>query len=430
MKTHFFFLQMSSTNEEIQPHQKPRASPLDFRNTDLVSRLLAATPPYLYNMPMVPNSYFFSEMLKSFVQAKSDPSRMQSNQHQPRRSRKRSWTQSRSTDYYHNEAPRKDKLDINLNHEWNSKPTYDMKRAERSLELAGDKLPLGNATRISDGAETKLPIGYPIDNKNESHTIPHPQIFPGVTQNLQNQDSSLMLPPPPPLWYPPLYPPPYGLDPLHFFIDLRVSGHIYDGKNSKETSPIPAHNISDSGEIKITDDKIPNSESIFSEGFKQTRHASAFSVPVPSSSKNIPMNLSGRFLEAKETKTKFDVKSMGFEKVSNKTGTNYIMRNISKLYKDLQLSTCKSEPAEVADNGKETAGKDNDADLTEEEKRVRDLRALIGLELVVDYMKQKTKPKTPVQLNSEASLSDELDSSNGSPSVEVVVCHDEISQEI
>lgn len=42
---------------------------------------------------------------------------------------------------------------------------------------------------------------------------------------------SEILPPTPPLWYPPLYPPhpPYGIDPLHFFIDLRVSYN--DGLN-------------------------------------------------------------------------------------------------------------------------------------------------------------------------------------------------------
>ena len=46
--------------------------PSDVRNGDLVSLLLAATPPYLYNIPLVPQTFFFSEMLKSFVQAKTE----------------------------------------------------------------------------------------------------------------------------------------------------------------------------------------------------------------------------------------------------------------------------------------------------------------------------------------------------------------------
>lgn len=408
---------MSSTNEEMPPHPKTRTSPLEFRNTDLVSRLLAATPPYLYNMPMVPNSYFFSEMLKSFVQAKADNARIQNTQHHARRSRKRSWTQSRATDYYHTETTKKEKCDINLN-DWNAKPTYDPKRIERPLELTIDKHPLANTAKIPDNN-----VGYPID-KNNQHPISHQghsQLFPGMPQNL-TQDTNLMLPPPPPLWYPSLYPPPYGLDPLHFFIDLRVSGHIYDGKNSKD-----ALSLSSDTDTKPAEEK-PGGSEILTEGFKQTRHTSAFSVPIPSANKNIPMNLSNRFTDVKETKTKFDVKSMGFEKSSNRTSTNYIMKNIGKLYKDLHLSSCKSEPVDMAESNK-GAVRDEDKEAAEEEKRVRDLRALIGLELVVDYMKH-TKPKTPIQSNSEGSLTDDLDSNSDSPSVEVVVCHDEISQGI
>lgn len=49
-----------------------------------------------------------------------------------------------------------------------------------------------------------------------------------IPSNPLTESSSVgseILPPTPPIWYPPLYPPhpPYGIDPLHFFIDLRVS---------------------------------------------------------------------------------------------------------------------------------------------------------------------------------------------------------------
>lgn len=57
--------------------------PSDVRNGDLVSLLLAATPPYLYNMPLVPQSFFFSEMLRSFVQAKAERQNIKSH-HQVR----------------------------------------------------------------------------------------------------------------------------------------------------------------------------------------------------------------------------------------------------------------------------------------------------------------------------------------------------------
>lgn len=64
---------MSTAPEaHLLPPPKPKLSPLELRNTDLVSRLLAATPPYLYNMSLLPNTYFFSEMLRSLVQAKNE----------------------------------------------------------------------------------------------------------------------------------------------------------------------------------------------------------------------------------------------------------------------------------------------------------------------------------------------------------------------
>lgn len=54
--------------------------PSDVRNGDLVSLLLAATPPYLYNIPLIPQTFFFSEMLKSFVQAKTERQNLKAQQ--------------------------------------------------------------------------------------------------------------------------------------------------------------------------------------------------------------------------------------------------------------------------------------------------------------------------------------------------------------
>ena len=46
-------------------------------------------------------------------------------------------------------------------------------------------------------------------------------------------------PPPPGLWFPPIYrPPPYSIDPMHFFIDLRVSSRIWDQRTSDAESPL------------------------------------------------------------------------------------------------------------------------------------------------------------------------------------------------
>lgn len=76
-----------STKQRINLH--------DIRNVDLVQRFLAATPSYLYSPPPIgPPNFFFSEMLRSLVQAKTNESnRNLSNQ--IRRPRKRLWTPNR-----------------------------------------------------------------------------------------------------------------------------------------------------------------------------------------------------------------------------------------------------------------------------------------------------------------------------------------------
>lgn len=83
------------------------------------------------------------------------------------------------------------------------------------------------------------------------------------------------------------------------------------------------------------------------------------------------------------------------EKISKKSpcGTNYVLQNLDKIYKDVKTKQ---------DNEKE-----EEEELTPEEKKVRDLRALIGLELVVDYVKQED---TPGQKEVGEVLSDSSDS--------------------
>lgn len=105
--------------------------------------------------------------------------------------------------------------------------------------------------------------------------------------NVQNSSDFM----PGPLWYPPYpmaqnYP---GIDPLHFFIDLRVSGHIWDQKHG-------------------SDRQLP---------FKG-KHSSAFSVP-QSKECNRPLNLT-RSTSKSETNTR---------------GTHYIMKHITRTYKDI-----------------------------------------------------------------------------------------------
>lgn len=514
---------MSSTNEEISAAPpKPKTSPLEFRNTDLVSRLLAATPPYLYNMPLVPHSYFFSEMLRSLVQGKAEAAARMPPAAPHRRSRKRTWSHARTDHYAHKQMSPNTKPDsIEMPPpNWTPKipgdkhEMFDTKTLlERPLELTMNKIPMNNNTKLchtetqpnelrnSQLSPPKSTISSPnlmlqSPEKSDIHPTPPnghvPMMFPPIP-NLSPQENSsssgeLILPPPPPIWYPPLYPTPYGIDPLHFFIDLRVSGHIYDRKNAgKEHSNLnmnmphppnaPMNHLglgNSLGHVLEMNNANANStitsSSSVSENMnsfnmnreslvKQSRHTSAFTVPTPSLTRNDPLNLSGnryhsqpkipRYTEEKSGK--FDIKSMGFDTNNTEHGksTNYIFKNLTKIYRDIQDTKHEQQQDEeeglvdeeeegidltsprhdneqrenevnvkdeVADNGNKDGDKDE-----EKEKKCKDLRALIGLELVVDYVKHEVKPAK--QSTSEGSITD-IESNMSSPAVEVVTIHD------
>ncbi|KAF5285406.1 hypothetical protein FQA39_LY16660 [Lamprigera yunnana] len=446
---------MTSTNEELQPPPKPRASPFDYRNTDLVSRLLAATPPYLYNMPLIPHSFFFSEMLRSLVQAKTENANRNMATPYPhqRRSRKRSWTQVNADYYLHKDNAKIEKPDMPPpTSSWMSKSetaenTFQHKALERPLELTTDKGTINNNLKVDDNQHDEKHIYHQImDNslnttmKQSQQEIKHKTIqFPFPPSPQTSSASDMVLPPPPPVWYPALYPTPYGIDPLHFFIDLRVSGHIYDRKNQRDSPTSPQTTTSSTSPNLSKTDSTTN-EMTYSESlqdpFRPNRHSSAFSVPSSRLAKNIPMNLSNyqqprKNLDAKlENKenghTKFDVKSLGFERSSNKLSCNYVMKNITVIYKQLTEIDYKTEPHEVKqEESRDTSNPNTDAanekdDLETKEKKVKGLRALIGLELVVDYMNQA---KPGENRNSDESSTD-LDSSD-STTVDVVALQED-----
>lgn len=238
------------------------------------------------------------------------------------------------------------------------------------------------------------------------------------------------------MWYPPIYPtPPYGIDPLHFFIDLRVSGHIYDRQNNHGKDGVTNLNQTSTSTVVAQDENslekkdIKVEEPIINNIFNQKRHCSAFSVPNASGvSKNRATD---------KSQTKFDVKSMGFDKSSNKTGTNYIMSNISRIYKNLLAETKPEaevdEPmtidVDTDDHDVSATNPTADESEAEKQKKVKDLRALIGLELVVDYMSHKKGTARSDQssvASEEGEISSEEVESCGSPQLEVVAVHDEV----
>lgn len=320
---------------------KPRLNLQDCRSQDLVSRLLAATPPYLYSAPTGPHSFFFSEMLRSLVQAKtnSDAAAMRNSaaQHQQqqssgapipphqnvlRRPRKRQWSQHRAPIF--DPPPKKlieeDKvekpLELTKKHSAFSSPkqqTIDEKRLPPSPPMEN----LQKFQRLDSDSKA-----MPTPNTSCEHpTTSSPSMTTTPSSSSIRPGSDIALPPPPPMWYPPLYPP-YGIDPLHFFIDLRVSGHIYDRKKDNQS---PTYRPDNNNILQLDPEKL-----------SKCRQNSAFSVPTPKDQS--AMNLtstSSTAIPAFHPKFESDFDYFDTKENKNSKNTNYVMQNLPRIYTNL-----------------------------------------------------------------------------------------------
>ncbi|XP_055905798.1 uncharacterized protein LOC129941236 isoform X2 [Eupeodes corollae] len=324
------------TEEQQQHHQETSASPQnqrksppkdrkninELRNQDYVSRLLAATPPYLYSAPVGPNNFFFSDMLRSLVQARNNENarnlQMQQAAVMARRPRKRSWSQHRP--YYEQLRERKgldEKIPI----------------PEKPLELTNKQFSPMAAAKYPKTADPSTKESICSKELNESGATEGQTILQDSPTAASLPPQDLVLPPPPPVWYPPIYPP-YGIDPLHFFIDLRVSGHIYDRKKENVSPLASAEN-----------NTLVSSES---ETPAKYRHGSAFSVPVPRSESkgSSAINLSSSSSSASETSNKienyakyYDLGETKENLPSPKRTSNYMLQNLPRLYGQFASST-------------------------------------------------------------------------------------------
>lgn len=319
------------TTQQSSQHNppKPRINLQELRNSDLVSRYLAATPPYLYSAPVGPHNFFFSEMLRSLVQARNNNEqsvRSQANQISAtmpgRRPRKRAWSSQRpiyEPTREQNEMEMKPTTEKPL--ELTTKTTFPStkyQKCESPKILTPSENSIRNSSKIEPQDVKHVPsVEYPSNmtlnsqsNRISAHTAePVPATVP---------PPELVLPPPPPMWYPPLYPP-YGIDPLHFFIDLRVSGHIYDRKKENIS---PTNQTADNNNILSTIE----GETIN----KHHRHGSAFSVPKPRRDKSpLALNLTSDSPKKSEFNHTFE---HGGESVKN---TNYVLQNLPRIYTHL-----------------------------------------------------------------------------------------------
>ncbi|KAM3961660.1 uncharacterized protein ACR2FA_004215 [Aphomia sociella] len=332
---------MSSVQEEKSPAEAPTKTHVrELRNTELVSRLLAATPPYLYSaLPLQPHAFFFSEMLRSFVNARHG---------------------CRPPHYHRRFKRRSHKYFAENENEWRRdwpKPEEEKKepetRPEVPLELTVEKQPRLRETsprRLSPKVEQTKPSGSPGPPGRQSSyvdvgTEELPKPAPCVARSPADPaaavpPSNLILPPPPPMWYPPLYNPQFGVDPLNFFIDLRVSGHIYDRKRA----------LSEGIDTNINQEirpEEPGLEKRVARDFGQRpRHLSAFSVPVRSG--NISVDGQEKY---------FDHNSLRSGKVN---GTSYVMRNLKRVYENLH--TLQNKESSQGVNEEETKAESSDVD--------------------------------------------------------------------
>lgn len=357
--------------EDAQQQPKPRMNPQDYRNQDLVNKLMAATPSYLYSPTMGQHNFFFSEMLRSLVQNKRNENMMGIRNHlepthppqhvlQPpqtihagRRPRKRSWSQQR----IHSEIPKEitkeeevipvDKpLELTSKHSEYPRKHFSKLTTDTKSIIGSELVP----NSLNEFNKNKSP-SPDISNSSNPNTLRPVLDTVGPTTSAPQTD--LILPPPPPVWYPPLYPP-YGIDPLHFFIDLRVSGHIYDRKKEILAQSLKNENTA-----------ILNSH----ENISKNRLGSAFSVPKPrTESKNtLAMNLSNNSSEKfrnrvynNELQTLYENSAELKENSLSRKNTNYVMQNLPRIYSD--LNTHKDNELED--------GKINSSLMTEEQRTI------------------------------------------------------------
>uniref|UniRef100_A0A182J813 Uncharacterized protein n=1 Tax=Anopheles atroparvus TaxID=41427 RepID=A0A182J813_ANOAO len=426
----------------VQPQPKQRLGPQDYRNSELVTKLMAANPPYLYSPAVGPHNFFFSEMLRSLVANKRNESlrnaseqlhhqqhhqqqhhqqQQQQQHHQQaaqhsshlqsqhlalqaattRRPRKRSWSQHRyypeslkdGKDMSEEKRPTQPEKPLELT---NKLSAFSRSITSAASSCAAQKYPEGElqerfkAPSYHDRKpdEPKPSVGAEKSSMNNANLLPEPP-----TASMPPSD--LILPPPPPVWYPPLYPP-YGIDPLHFFIDLRVSGHIYDRKKDSN---------SPSSEESALSVKREHSKLI---GTGNDRQGSAFSVPKPRDSAaggkttgtgsaiNLAAQLeeastaSGEIVEGRDATDQHPA-AMGSlfagefadHKMDAIKNTNYVLQNLPRIYGDLNGNHKIADRSFAADD-------EMNGNLSDEHEHDQDSKSVESVEdLVGDESKYK-----------------------------------------
>lgn len=261
------------------PIPRMRLNTPSFPGQDLVNKFIAATPSYMYSPIAGQHTFYFSELLRSLSQAKkaelinlSREAAVQQQQQQQQSSvlqtnrkagRKRGWSQLRNeggdngTGSCHNsDRP----LELTSKHSaFLPRCTSPIKKSESPVS---DTTSHPKLSRLDEN-KREMKSASPEVEVTDSHS-------PTPVNSLSNATGDI-LPPVPPAWYPSLYPP-YGIDPANFFVDLRVSGHIFERKRELAAQALKTV-------ASMNNNNNNNLPSYFDNDFPKTRSGSAFSIP-------------------------------------------------------------------------------------------------------------------------------------------------------
>lgn len=342
----------------------------EIRNSDLVNRFLAATPPYLYSPPVGPPNFFFSEMLRSLVQARTNEQNSRLVSNQIRRARKRLWVQNRCMFDTTTATSAPSSVTKECNETYSHQIDRTTISSEKPIELTKKILP-NMMVAMSSTQKLEHRNALTPEHTNQDHTSdentklmsepPRKQarnISPNETiSNEPSASTELVLPPPPPMWYPPLYPP-YGIDPLHFFIDLRVSDHIYDRKKE---------NISPATTNILDNNNTTSAMNLENNQIGKHRHGSAFSVPPRRDKSPLALNLTASTI-SNDKSIMIDYSNNNNDS-DDKTiitkNTNYVLQNLPRIYTTLTTQSGDDRQSLLS----EDAESKSDSDLQEIEVR-------------------------------------------------------------
>lgn len=253
-----------------------------FPGQDLVNKFIAATPSYMYSPIAGQHTFYFSELLRSLSQAKKaelinlsrEAAVQQQQQQQPQHlqtnrkvGRKRGWSQLRNegVEVGPGSCNSSDRpLELTSKHSaFIPRCASPIKKSESPVSTSSDTANNPKQSRFhGDENKRESKSASPEVEVTDSHSPP-------PINSSSNAPSDMVLPPVPPAWYPSLYPP-YGIDPANFFVDLRVSGHIFERKRELAAQALKTV-------VGINNNN--NLPSYFDNDFPKARSGSAFSIP-------------------------------------------------------------------------------------------------------------------------------------------------------